>query len=313
MKKKTLILFLIILDLVFVNAQTNTDSIKIAKKQARIIKKTERKSRNRYLLFNIGTGITKQKDQTVSPLLYKGNNFSFGLSYMRLDKRKINIYNLNFNTASLSLSNTDIYQGSNTSVYNFNLDIYSLYGITDIGTKLRFYLGWHLTNNFTMSYNAKYMNSAVVMGFFMENGITTRIDLPFSWKAKNSKFLFFKIKRKDRQLRASFMLSLPLFTNTLLRPEYAGITNFVDGKSNISTETKTCTYGKYFALNTKLELLYELGNYNLFKIAYNWNFLHYNPGYNKLQIANHYFLLSFVFKLNKLTKSINYRKEINNE
>lgn len=313
MKKKTLILFLIIFSLMSVIAQTENDTLKAAKKKQKELKKVEKKSRNRYIAFNLGSGVFKTKDKTVSPLLYKGNMSGAGISYMRIDRKKVNFYDLKLSMASLELANSDIYQGSNSAQYNFGLDIFSLYGITDIANKIRFYLGWHLNTNFNLNVNTKYMNSALNTGLFLDNGFTFRFDLPFSWKAKNSKFLFIKIKRKDRQLRASWMISMPLFAHVLYRPEYAGITNFVDGKSTFPTTLKTSTYGTYFALNSRFEILYELGNYNMLKLAYNWDFLHYNPGYNKLQTASHYVMLSFVFKLNKHTKSVNYVKEANNE
>jgi len=317
MKKKTLILFLIIIVFVTANAQTvNKDSVKIAKKETKKIKKAEkkasRKARNRYLLINFARGISKMKEQTVSPLLYKGGNTSFGFSYLRLEKRKINYYDFNLSTASLDLANKDITQGSPSILYKPSLNFYSLYGIADIHDKVFFYFGWHLFNNSLLYVNSKYMNSALVFSFFSETGVTGRIDLPFSWKAKTGKFLFIKTNRKDRKLRLSWMFGLPVFSH-VLRPEYAGITNFVDGKSSLSINPGFAIAGQYIYFDSKLELLYELGNYNLLKLSYNWDFLHYSPDYNKVQAANHYFNLSFVIKLNKHQKSINYVKEVKND
>jgi len=317
MKKKALILFLIIIGFVYANAQSNNkDSVKVAKKEAKLLKKAEkkasRKARNRYLLINIGEGVSKMKEQTVSPLLYKGSSTNFGFSYLRLDKQKINYYDFNLSTASLTLANSDIYQGAASSLYKPSLNFYSLYGIADIYDKVFFYFGWHLQNNSTIYLNYKYTNSALVYSFYSESGVTGRIDLPFSWKAKKSKFLFFKINRKDRQLRLSWMFGLPVFTH-LIRPEYAGITNFVDGESSLPLAPSISFFGKYVYFDSKIELMYELGNYNLLKLSYNWDFLHYNPDYNKVQAANHYFNLSFVIKLNKHQKSINYVKEVKND
>ena len=313
MKKKTLILFIIIISFISVNAQSNSiDSVKIAKKKAKQIKKAERKARNRYILINFGYNISKMKDQTVSPLLYKGSGVNYGISYLRLDKKKINFYDFNINNSSLDISNDEVTQGSSSTLFKSYLNIYSLYGITNIRNKIFLYFGWHLKNSFTSYLNTKYMNSAFILSGFSESGGTVRVDVPFSWKSKKSKFLFFKINRKERQLRFSFMFGVPLFSHTF-RPEYAGINNLVDGKSTLPITHQASMIGKYMYLDSKIELLYELGNYNLIKLSYNWDFLHYDPGYNKIQAANHYFNVSLVIKLNRHQKSINYVKEVNND
>ena len=313
MKKKAVIIFLIIFSSIFVFSQSSKrDSIKIAKKTFKENKKRLRKQRNRYLLFNLGSGISKLKEQTVSPLLYKGSSNNFGISYLRLEKRKINYYNFNLSLASLNIANSELYQGNSSVLYNPSLNFYSLYGISNIKNKLFFYFGWHLNNFSDIYINSKYMNSALVLSVFSETGVTGRIDLPFSWKAKNGKFLFIKTNRKDRQLRLSWMFGIPLFSH-IIRPEYAGITNFVDGSSSIPLSPSISLTGKYIYFDSKIDLLYELGNFNMIKLSYNWDFLHYDPGFNKIQSANHYFNLSFVIKLNKHKKSVNYIKEVNNE
>jgi len=312
MKKKTLIFFIIIVSFISVNAQSNSiDSVKIAKKKIKQLKKAERKARNRYILVNFGYNISKMKDQTVSPLLYKGAGVNYGVSYLRLDKKKVNFYDFNINNSSLNISNDEITQSSASTLFKSYLNIYSLYGITNIHNKVFFYFGWHFKNSFTTYINPKYMNSGYIFSGFSETGGTVRLDVPFSWKSKKSKFLFFKINRKERQLRFSFMFGVPIFSH-IFRPEYAGINNFVDGKSAPITH-QASMIGKYMYLDSKIELLYELGNYNLIKLSYNWDFLHYDPGYNKIQAANHYFNVSFVIKLNKHQKSINYVKEVNND
>ncbi len=316
MKKKTLIFFIIIINLSSIYAQSHyRDSIKTARQKEKPIikaeKKASRKARNRYLLVNFGFNISKMKDQTVSPLLYKGGGINYGISYLRLDKKKVNFYDFNINNSSLNISNNEIAQTSASKQFNLHLNIFSLYGITNINNKLFLYFGWHFKNNFIAYINPKYMNSGYVISSFTESGGTVRFDVPFSWKAKKSKFLFFHINRKDRQLRFSFMFGLPLFSH-IIRPEYAGITNFVNGKTS-PVSLSSSFIGKYMYLDSKIELLYELGNYNLIKFSYNWDFLHYNPGYNKIQAANHYFNVSFVIKLNKHQKSINFVKEVNND
>jgi len=312
MKIKILIILIVIGSFLSVNAQSHkVDSVKIAKKKAKQLKKASRKARNRYILVNFGLNISKMKDQTVSPLLYKGSGINYGVSYFRLDKKKVNFYDFNINNSTLNISNSDITQGSDSRLFKTYLNIYSLYGIANIHNKIFLYFGWHFKNSFISYVNPKYMNSGYIFSGFSESGGTVRFDLPFSWKSKKSKFLFFNINRKDRQLRLSFMLGLPLFTH-ILRPQYAGIDNFVDGKGQAITH-EVAFVGKYINFDSKIELLYELGNYNLLKLSYNWDFLHYDPGYNKIQAANHYFNISFVFKLNKHQKSINYVKEVNND
>ncbi len=317
MNKKNILLILLSIGFLFSQSQTIIDTTILEKKQNKILKKQakrlERKDKNRFLVLGLGGGITKYKDLMVSPLLYKGNNNSMLLNYLVIGNKKINWYEFNLNTASINIANKDIYQGSSGTLISSAFNYYTVFKLKEFNEKNRLYFGGHSINNLILDINTKYMNSALVYNMFSEIGFTFRFDKSMQWKAKKLKFLFLKINRRDRQLRLSHTFSFPFYA-FINRPEYAGISNFVDGKTGISYSQYISTvFGKYKTLNLKTELIYELGNYNLIKIAYNWDFLSYKQDYNFVQAANHYFMLSIAFKINNNKKSINNFNKIKNE
>lgn len=270
-------------------------------KERRQQKKLERKSRDKYFGLGLGCSYMKVIDNATSPLLYKGLNIPFvSLGYLTHSDRIIKTFETDFAYGKLKTrTETPWYDPRNTSYYiAFRYDI--LYRIIKFEKlNVNWYLGPEINSNSHFRINYKYENSAFNFDNYNGIGIASRFELPFSYKSAQFKFLGLNFKRRDRNLRLSWQLSVPVFS-LMIRPTYVTITNFIDPELQTKITSDNTDGGFMVPLNlrSQTELHYKLHNGNMFRIAYIWNFYSHDPGYNKVQSAFHAFCFSFIFKFN---------------
>lgn len=266
-----------------------------------VSKKTERKARDRHLGVGIGMSYIQVMDQATSPLLYNGLQFPAAkLDYQVHSKKIIKSLETDFSYGQLTTrTSTPWYDPANTSYFvavRFNI----LWSLTTFAKdRINWYLGPELNINGHFRVNYKYGNSAFTFDNYNGLGLTTRLELPFSWKGKKVKVWFMNFNRRNRDLRLSWQLSSPLISY-MIRPTYVTITNFIDPDLQASITPDHTSGGFLIPLNirSQTELHYILQNRNMLKLSYIWNFYHHDPGYNKVQSAYHGFLFSFVIKFN---------------
>jgi hypothetical protein len=264
-------------------------------------KKAERKARDRHLGVGIGMSYIRVMDQATSPLVYKGLQFPAAkLDYMVHSDRLIRTLEADFSYGALyARTETPWYDPSNTS-YFVAIRFNTLWSLTRfLRGKGNWYLGPEININGHFRVNYKYGNSAFTFDNYNGIGVATRLELPFSWKAKTVKWWFVKFNRRDRDLRLSWQLSSPILSY-MIRPTYVTITNFIDPDLQAKITSDHTTGGFFIPLNirSQTELYYILQNRNMLKLSYIWNYFQHDPGYNKVQSAYHGFLFSFVIKFN---------------
>jgi len=271
-------------------------------------RKLERKARDKYLVTGFGGNIVKAVDNATSPLLYKGFGPAASVSYLVHSEKVIKAFETDFSFGWLKPPTVSPwYQQRNTSIV-VNLRYYQDYKLRGIfKDRVNWYLGGEVFINNSFRINYKYGNSALNFESYFGLGPITRFEFPFSHKARKVKIWFMNFNRRDRDLRLSFQLSLPL-VNFLVRPSYVTVTNFIDPELQraITSDHFHGGFIEPFSLRTQTELYYILHNQNMLKLTYGWNFFHHDPGYNKVQTAGHSFLFSYIFKFNH--KSINSEK-----
>jgi len=265
-------------------------------------KKAERKARDKYLGLGLGMSYIKVTDNTTSPLMYKGLQFPAAkLDYLVHSVKIIKTLETDFSFGWLSTrTETPWYDPTNTSYFvaiRYNI----LYNIKKPANgKINLYVGPELNINGHFRVNYKYGNSAFTFDNYNGVGVATRVEFPFSYTSKKVKVWFMNFNRRDRTLRLSWQLSMPL-VSYMIRPTYVTITNFIDPDLQ-SKITSDHTDGGFFVplnIRSQAELYYILHNQNMLKLSYIWNYYHHDPGYNKVQSAYHGFLFSFVFKFNQ--------------
>jgi len=265
-------------------------------------KKAERKARDKYLGLGLGLAYIHVTDNATSPLLYKGLQFPAAkLDYLVHSEKIIKTLEVDFSFGDLSTrTETPWYDPTNTSYFvaiRFNM----LYNIKKLAKgRINWYIGPEVNINGHFRVNYKYGNSAFTFDNYNGLGVATRFEFPFSYTSKKVKVWFMNFNRRDRDLRLSWQLSMPV-VSYMIRPTYVTITNFIapDLQSKITSDH---TDGGFFVplnIRSQTELYYILHNQNMLKLSYIWNFYHHDPGYNKVQSAYHGFLFSFIFKFNQ--------------
>lgn len=295
MVKKAFVLLALFFAFSFIYAQ---DTVSITKKEAN---KMVRKARDRYLGLGLGTNDIKVIDNTTSPLLYKGFQFPYAkLDYLIHSTVRIKTLESEFSFGWLSTrTQTPWYDPQNTS-YLVVIRYTILYRVRTLANdKINWYLGPEFNLNGHFRVNYKYGNSAFTFDNYNGIGAATRVEFPFSYKARKVSIWFMNFNRRDRNLRLSWQLSAP-FVSFMIRPTYVTITNFIDPDLQRKITSENTDGGFFVPLNirSQAELYYELHNENMFKLSYIWNFYNHDPGYNKVQSAYHGFLFSFIFKFN---------------
>jgi hypothetical protein len=297
MKRSSLFLFFIIFQVLIIAVPGYSKD-----KGRRQQKKLERKSRDKYLGLGLGFSYMKVIDNATSPLLYKGLNIPFAsLGYFTHSDRIIKTFETDFSYGQLKTrTETPWYDPRNTSYYiAFRYDI--LYRIKKFEKlSVNWYLGSEINSNSHFRINYKYENSAFNFDNYNGIGIATRLELPFTYKSTQFKFLGLYFKRRDRDLRLSWQLSSPVLS-LMIRPTYVTITNFIDPELQTKITSDNTDGGLFvpFNLRSQTELHYKLHNGNMFRLTYIWNYYHHDPGYNKVQSAFHGFYFSLVFRFNK--------------
>ena len=265
-------------------------------------KKTERKARNKYLGAGIGLAKMSAKDKATSPLLYSGPSAIANLDYLVHSDKLIKTVEFAAG-ASMLLTDEDTHYGLTRSYayglyFNFrfthNFKVFQF-----ANDKVGWYVGPGLNFTNFSRINPKYGNSMFNYEYMSGIGVSNRIEFPFSYKSKDFKFLGLKFHRRDRDLRLSWKLYLPVFTS-IYRPGYVVVPNFIDPETELynSDNLKTGIF-TFLQIQSEINLHYQLHNGNMLRFSYLWEYYQYKPGSNNVQGAMNGLSFSFMFKFNK--------------
>ncbi|MCF8369668.1 MAG: hypothetical protein K9G76_11565 [Bacteroidales bacterium] len=291
-------IFLFLLVLLACEAFTQENESNFAENPGKI----ERKARDRYLGLGLGTAYIRVMDQATSPLMYQGLQIPAAkLDYLVHSARVIKTFEADFSFGNLrTRTETPWYDPTNTS-YFVAIRYNQLYRIKSFNSDhIHWYIGPEINFNGHFRINYKYGNSAFTFDNYNGIGIASRFEMPLSYTQKKMKLWFLKLNRRDRDLRLSWQLSMPL-ASFVIRPTYVTITNFIQPElqSKITSEHTGGGFLVPLNIRSQAELYYVLHNQNMIKLSYIWNFYHHKPDYNKVQSVYHGFLFSLVFKFNQ--------------
>ncbi|MBN2667753.1 MAG: hypothetical protein JXR60_00875 [Bacteroidales bacterium] len=238
----------------------------------------------------------KAIDNLISPLLYKGSMAGIKLGYESTNNKRKYGFTLDGNLGLLK-ANTDYYEFSATQV-NSELNVFYKLRMNKNSSKFSLYAGFETRFRMFFHYNPNLMNAALNLTSVYSNGLVASIHKDWFKKGKNNKIWFIKINTRDRYLKTSFELGLPiLFAN--LRQPVSTISDFSDGQNLWSVESYShVQFNKAFAMNTKTSIDYILHNGNALRFSYLWNIYKFEDAGYKYQSAYHMIVFSLLVKLN---------------
>lgn len=234
-------------------------------------------------------------DQQLSPIVYKGNLFGLNLGY-ESDGEK-HKYSLVLNGFYGQLLGKTHY-----ATYFANQSIVNLYGSyyhhTNLDKNYQLFLGSIFNHQLILYNNPNLQNAALTMSILNSLSISACLEKTLVFHAKSLKIWFIKYKTKDRLLKFSFSLNLPiLFYN--FRPPYSTISDFSNDENNWDLKSKFYNISaKVFRANTKTSITYYLQNNNALRISYIWDAFSFKDTFYSYQAAQHIFEVSLLFNLN---------------
>lgn len=272
------------------------------KQEKKSRKKTERKARNKFLGSGLGFAKMSAKDKATSPLLYSGPIAIANLDYIVQSEELIKNINLNFGGGYLNTNKNTHYgltRGYATSIY-FNFRFLHTNKVLQFAkNKVKWYSGPGVNFTNFSRFNTKLGNSLYNYEYMAGIGLSNRLEFPFSYKSKDCKFLGMNFHRRDRNLRLSWQLYIPVITS-IYRPSYVTILNFIDPETpRVNSNNIHSGIFTYFEIQSNIDLYYFLHNGNMLKLSYLWEYHQYKPGTNNVQGAINGLNFSFIFKFNK--------------
>ena len=272
------------------------------KQERKTRKKTERKARNKYLGAGIGLAKMSAKDKATSPLLYAGTVALANMQYLVHSEELIKTVDLSLGGGYIS-TNKDTHYGltrSRATGIHFNFRFTHNQKVLQFAKdKLSWYVGPGINFTNFSRINYKFGNALYNYEYMAGIGVSSQMEFPFSYKSKDCKFLGMNLHRRDRNLRLSWQLYLPVFTS-IYRPNYVTILNFIDPETPVfNSNNLDSGIFTFLEIQSNIDLYYYLQNGNMLKLTYLWEYHQYKPGYNNVQGAMNGFSFSFVFKFNK--------------
>jgi hypothetical protein len=170
-----------------------------------------------------------------------------------------------------------------------------------IHREVQYSFGYAVNGEYTQRVNEKFGNASYTFDIWLNGGIANRFEFPFSIKTEKDLW-FIHFNQPLQNFRLSWQLNVPL-AGIITRPNYAGMTHFANGEfiSNLTREfgdnLQFVTVNKFIMVQSQVEIVAPLGNYNQLRIAYQWHGFRYNNELNRLQGSWGAIQIGLLFKI----------------
>ena len=257
--------------------------------------------------LNIGPVFMEQsyKDFIVSPNTYISNGFMIPLLKFGLEKRFPTYYgylNMLAGTQHLNDAPGYYYSDDRTTLLTFRINTSRTWQVKDfIRQRLRWSVGYLVNAEYTHRFNEKFQNAAYAYDIWSNAGLSNRLEYKFKLKT-GERFLFVNFRNPEHKFLIGWQLGIPL-AGAITRPNYAGIRHFANGAflDNLYREMNAnltfTSLHNFVMLQSQIELLAPLANYNTLRIAYQWQAFRYNNSLAKLQGVAGGIEVSLAFKI----------------
>lgn len=267
--------------------------------------KKQKRAWNTYLDLGVGINRHKIRDEATSPLRYDGTLLSSTGGFMKEhDDRIWRFYGgFSFGNIRKEVSGST-YLGT---AYNGYAGMSVLFGLKKWSNeKLKLYVGgdalW--TGDYRVNFN--FQNASFNYNLLTSIGPSAMAQYKFGWKARSFKLWFLKFNRKQRDLKISYQLNVPMFYN-YIRPDYSVIKDFTNGETGASgfDNPQNTFIGDAYRLNMRTELFYYFHNANAIKIGYQWDFSKVKDEFFIVDSSHHIFTFSLLFRLSPVSTTKN--------
>lgn len=254
----------------------------------------------RSLQFGIARTSSVFRDFATSPLFYFGSPMQYCLAWSKDEGKMERRLSLKYQSGTFNPELKEVHTPSTVSTIYLQ---YSRLWYLTSWKKTDFRLGGMLDFGGNLRINPSLQNNAAGLEIFNTLFLSAKASRDVSRQnEKSGKFLFlFKYRRVPRRRTISFQLNAAVMNNTLrngyIYSNQANITN----KPNIFYNYQFNTFSGY-RLNTALEYSVFLSNGNAIRYSWNWDAFQSGEKFNRLEMAQHAFQVSFLFQIPKREK-----------
>lgn len=251
---------------------------------------------NHFLEVGLGMNSHAIRDKGTSPLLYKGLLPAVHLQYLLTKSNFIGIINENFYIGYLKTRNYQTIDNNKALSINNDLTFTALFRVKS-RNRINFYAGGELGTLANVRLNDKFNNANLNYEIMVSLGPSAMLEYNTSWKSGRINLGLVSFKKRDRNLKFQYSMSMPVLTN-VLRPGYATINDFVDNNNYTIKldEFKLTSFKNLFMFRNRFTLYYILRNNNMLKFNYDFNYFSYYNTYNPVRGINSSLMFSIVFR-----------------
>lgn len=237
----------------------------------------------RHWVTGLGLSIQTVWDEAMSPVRYGGASLRINPSLQKFTDKHWRTIDVSLSIGGLRSIYFEESQRGRANNFGFNFDYRYLRHLTDFGKGNEVFLGAGIRMLNNARLHSQLDNSILPFDSFTSLTIEGGLQKGFRWR------------QRDFLLRYS--LGLPIMS-LAMRPNYVSVYNFVNPEAKFFNERirehGLSSFGSYFRMISKVELLYKLRTGNLMSLAYEWDYYSYNK-VHQLNVATHSITFSRYF------------------
>ncbi len=237
----------------------------------------------RHWVTGLGLSVQTVWDEAMSPVRYGGTSFRVNPSLQKFTARRWRIIDVALSVGGLRSAYYKESERGKATNFGFNFDYLYLRHLTDFGKGNEVFLGGGFRTLNNARLHNQLDNSILPFDSFTSLSLEGGLQRSFRWK--------------QRDFLVRYALGLPLIS-LAMRPNFVSVYNFVNPESKFFNERieehGLSSFGSYFRMISKVELLYKLRSGNLMSLAYQWDYYSYNK-VHQLNVATHSITFSRYF------------------
>lgn len=251
---------------------------------------------NHFLEIGLGFNYHAFRDEATSPLIYRGNQPSFHLQYFFSNRKILGTIDENFSVGYLKNRNYSSKDKNRALSFNNDLSFSTLYNFRN-REKSTVFIGGELLTMTNIRQNDKFNNANINYEVGFSLAPSAMFEYRTSWQAGKLNLGLFSLKKRDRNFKMQYALSLPVFS-AIARPGYVTINDFVDESSMVvdSENINYVTFDHLFLMKNRFNFYYILHNNNMLKFNYNFTYYNYYKNLNPVKGFHSAFYVSIVFR-----------------
>jgi hypothetical protein len=257
---------------------------------------TKKRTYNHFLEIGLGLNYHATRDEATSPLIYSGYQPAFHLQYFFTNNKWLGIIDENFSVGYLKTNHYSSNDNNRALSFNNELSFTALYKYKSY-TKSNLYVGGEFLSLTNIRQNDKFNNANINYEAGICLAPSAMLEYRNSWKAGRLNLGLFSVKKRDRNFKMQYALSIPVFS-ALARPGYVTINDFVDENSQgfNSDNIGYITFNHMFLMKNRFNFYYQLHNNNMLKFNYNFIYYNYYKSLNAVKGFHSSFYVSIVFR-----------------